>query len=131
MFEICNDKTYFLAETTAKNKTIEIPLVKDSHGSFLNEHEIKLDLCRAILELQRGGYIVTKVRALGYDIENVVDVFHLPEFEEARENPMPDIVSGVITSNFDSGASFYLPCKVNKKNPRGVCCGSSCTALRR
>lgn len=42
-------------------------------------------------------------------------MFHLPEFEEARENPMPDIVSGVITSNFDSGASFYLPCKVNKK----------------
>lgn len=81
----------------------------------LNEHEIKLDLCRAILELQRGGYIVTKVRALDYDIENVVDVFHLPEFEEARENPMPDIVSGVITSNFDSGASFHLPCKVNKK----------------
>lgn len=115
MFEICNDKTYFLAETTAKNKTIEITLVKDSHGGLLNEHEIKLDLCRAILELQRGGYIVTKVRALDYDIENVVDVFHLPEFEEARENPMPDIVSGVITSNFDSGASFYLPCKVNKK----------------
>lgn len=115
MFEICNDKTYFLAETTAKNKTIEITLVKDSHGGLLNEHEIKLDLCRAVLELQRGGYIVTKVRALDYDIENVVDVFHLPEFEEARENPMPDIVSGVITSNFDSGASFYLPCKVNKK----------------
>lgn len=115
MFEICNDKTYFLAETTAKNKTIEITLVKDGHGGLLNEHEIKLDLCRAILELQRGGYIVTKVRALDYDIENVVDVFHLPEFEEARENPMPDIVSGVITSNFDSGASFHLPCKVNKK----------------
>lgn len=115
MFEICNDKTYFLAETTAKNKTIEITLVKDSHGNLLNEHEIKLDLCRAVLELQRGGYIVTKVRALDYDIENVVDVFHLPEFEEARENPMPDIVSGVISSNFDSGASFYLPCKVNKK----------------
>ena len=89
--------------------------MKDSHGNLLNEHEIKLDLCRAVLELQRGGYIVTKVRALDYDIENVVDVFHLPEFEEARENPMPDIVSGVITSNFDSGASFYLPCKVNKK----------------
>ena len=86
MFEICNDKTYFLAETTAKNKTIEITLVKDGHGSLLNEHEIKLDLCRAVLELQRGGYIVTKVRALDYDIENVVDVFHLPEFEEAREN---------------------------------------------
>lgn len=51
MFEICNDKTYFLAETTAKNKTIEITLVKDSHGSLLNEHEIKLDLCRAVLEL--------------------------------------------------------------------------------
>ena len=84
MFEICNGKTCFLAETTAKNKTIEITLVKDSHGSFLNEHEIKLDLCRAILELQRDGYIVTKVRALDYDIENVVDVFHLPEFEEAR-----------------------------------------------
>lgn len=115
MFEICNDKTYFLAETTAKNKTIEITLVKDGHGGLLNEHEIKLDLCRAILDLQRGGYIVTKVRALDYDIENVVDVFHLPEFEEARENPMPDIVSGVITSNFDSGASFHLPCKVNKK----------------
>ena len=90
MFEICNDKTYFLAETTAKNKTIEITLVKDSHGSLLNEHEIKLDLCRAVFELQRSGYIVTKVRALDYDIENVVDVFHLPEFEEARENPMPD-----------------------------------------
>lgn len=115
MFEICNDKTYFLAETTAKNKTIEITLVKDSHGNLLNEHEIKLDLCRAVLELQRGGYIVTKVRALDYDIENVVDVFHLPEFEEACENPMPDIVSVVISSNFDSGASFHLPCKVNKK----------------
>ena len=67
---------------------------------------------------KRGGYIVTKVRALDYDIENVVDVFHLPEFEEARENPMSDIVSGVISSNFDSGASFYLPCKVDKKPAR-------------
>ena len=84
MFEICNDKTYFLAETTAKNKTIEITLVKDSHGSLLNEHEIKLDLCRAVLELQRSGYIVTKVRALDYDIENVVDVFHLRRLAKTR-----------------------------------------------
>lgn len=115
MFEISNEKTYYLVETTAKNKTIEISLVKDSYGHLLNKHEIKLDLCRAVLELQRGGYVVTKVRALDYDVEDVVDVFHLPEFEEARENPMPDIVSGVVTSNFASGASFCLPCKVNKK----------------
>lgn len=115
MFEINNEKTYYLVETTAKNKTIEISLVKDSYGHLLNKHEIKLDLCRAVLELQRGGYVITKVRALDYDVEDVVDVFHLPEFEEARENPMSDIVSGVVTSNFASGASFCLPCKVNKK----------------
>lgn len=89
MFEICNDKTYFLAETTAKNKTIEIILVKDSNGNLLDEHEIKLDLCRAVLELQRSGYIVTKVRALDYDIENVVDVFHLPSLRRLARTRCP------------------------------------------
>ena len=40
MFEINNEKTYYLVETTAKNKTIEISLVKDSYGHLLNMHEI-------------------------------------------------------------------------------------------
>ena len=40
MFEICNDKTYFLAETTAKNKTIEITLARDRLRAYTQHREV-------------------------------------------------------------------------------------------
>mgnify|MGYP001634155571 CR=1 FL=1 len=40
MFEICNDKTYFLAETTAKNKTIEITLARDRLCAYTQHREV-------------------------------------------------------------------------------------------
>ena len=40
MFEICNDKTYFLAETTTKNKTIEITLARDRLRAYTQHREV-------------------------------------------------------------------------------------------
>ena len=40
MFKICNDKTYFLAETTTKNKTIEITLARDRLRAYTQHREV-------------------------------------------------------------------------------------------
>ena len=40
MFEICNDKPDFLAETTTKNKTIEITLARDRLRAYTQHREV-------------------------------------------------------------------------------------------
>lgn len=51
MFKICNDKTYYVVQTTSEDVVVEIYTKKDGRGSNINLHEMHLDLCRAIRKL--------------------------------------------------------------------------------
>lgn len=58
MFKICNDKTYYVVQTTSEDVVVEIYTKKDGRGSNINLHEMHLDLCRAV---HAGIYPVCKV----------------------------------------------------------------------
>lgn len=51
MFKIHDDKVYFVAETPDINKVIEIFLPKDDRGTIMDSHEIRVDLCRAVIHV--------------------------------------------------------------------------------
>lgn len=51
MFKIHDDKVYFVAETPDINKVIEIFLPKDDRGTIMDSHEIRVDLCRAVIHI--------------------------------------------------------------------------------
>ena len=51
MFKICNDKTYYVVQTTSEDVVVEIYTKKDGRGSGISLHEMHLDLCRAIRKL--------------------------------------------------------------------------------
>lgn len=55
MFKICNDKTYYVVQTTSEDVVVEIYTKKDGRGSGISLHEMHLDLCRAIRKLQHDG----------------------------------------------------------------------------
>ena len=62
MFKIHDDKVYFVAETPNINKVIEIFLPKDDRGTIMDSHEIRVDLCRAVIHMEKKGIRVLKVR---------------------------------------------------------------------
>lgn len=62
MFKIYDDKVYFVAETPDINKVIEIFLPKDDRGTIMDSHEIRVDLCRAVIHMEKKGVRVLKVR---------------------------------------------------------------------
>lgn len=115
MFKIHNDKVYFVVETPDINKVIEIFLPKDDHGTIMDSHEIRVDLCRAVIHMEKKGIRVLKVRNIEDTNKANIDVWHMPEYQEAAESPTSDVVDACIESNFDSGATFNLPCKANRE----------------
>ena len=54
MFKIYDDKVYFVAETPDINKVIEIFLPKDDRGTIMDSHEIRVDLCRAVIHMEKN-----------------------------------------------------------------------------
>lgn len=54
MFKICNDKAYYVVQTTSEDVVVEIYTKKDGRGNDINLHEMHLDLCRAIRKLQHA-----------------------------------------------------------------------------
>ena len=44
------------------NKVIEIFLPKDDRGTIMDSHEIRVDLCRAVIHMEKKGVRVLKVR---------------------------------------------------------------------
>lgn len=115
MFKIHDDKVYFVAETPDINKVIEIFLPKDDRGTIMNSHEIRVDLCRAIRKLQHDGYTIMKVYPAMGDRRESIDVLSMPEFIQSAKCPDNDVEEAVVFSYFESGATFQLPCKVNKE----------------
>ena len=115
MFKIHDDKVYFVAETPDINKVIEIFLPKDDRGTIMDSHEIRVDLCRAVIHMEKKGVRVLKVRNIEDTNKASIDIWHMPEYQEAAESPVSDVVNACIESCFDSGAMFNLPCKVNRK----------------
>lgn len=115
MFKIHDDKVYFVAETPDINKVIEIFLPKDDRGTIMDSHEIRVDLCRAIRKLQHDGYTIMKVYPAMGDRRESIDVLSMPEFIQSAKCPDNDVEEAVVFSYFESGATFQLPCKVNKE----------------
>ena len=115
MFKIHDDKVYFVAETPDINKVIEVFLPKDDRGTIMDSHEIRVDLCRAVIFMEKRGVRVLKVRNIEDTNKTSIDVWHMPEYQEAAESPTSDVVDACIESSFDSGATFNLPCKANRK----------------
>ena len=115
MFKIHDDKVYFVAETPDINKVIEIFLPKDDRGTIMDSHEIRVDLCRAVIHMEKKGVRVLKVRNIEDTNKASIDIWHMPEYQEAAESPVSDVVNACIESCFDSGAMFNLPCKANRK----------------
>lgn len=127
MFKIHDDKVYFVAETPDINKVIEIFLPKDDRGTIMDSHEIRVDLCRAVIHMGKKGVRVLKVRNIEDTNKASIDIWHMPEYQEAAESPVSDVVNACIESCFDSGAMFNLPCKANRKTHEVFaveCCAS-------
>ena len=127
MFKIHDDKVYFVAETPDINKVIEIFLPKDDRGTIMGSHEIRVDLCRAVIHMEKKGVRVLKVRNIEDTNKASIDIWHMPEYQEAAESPVSDVVNACIESCFDSGAMFNLPCKANRKTHEVFaveCCAS-------
>lgn len=127
MFKIHDDKVYFVAETPNINKVIEIFLPKDDRGTIMDSHEIRVDLCRSVIHMEKKGVRVLKVRNIEDTNKASIDIWHMPEYQEAAESPVSDVVNACIESCFDSGAMFNLPCKANRKTHEVFaveCCAS-------
>lgn len=95
MFKIYDDKVYFVAETPDINKVIEIFLPKDDRGTIMNSHEIRVDLCRAVIHMEKKGVRVLKVRNIEDTNKASIDIWHMPEYQEAAESPVSDVVNPV------------------------------------
>ena len=108
MFKIHDDKVYFVAETPNINKVIEIFLPKDDRGTIMDSHEIRVDLCRAVIHMEKKGVRVLKVRNIEDTSKASIDIWHMPEYQEAAESPVSDVVNACNESCFDSGAKFLL-----------------------
>ena len=87
MFKICNDKTYYVVQTTSEDVVVEIYTKKDGRGSDISLHEMHLDLCRAIRKLQHDGYTIMKVYPAMGDRRESIDVLSMPEFIQLRNAP--------------------------------------------
>lgn len=91
MFKICNDKTYYVVQTTSEDVVVEIYTKKDGRGSDINLHEMHLDLCRAIRKLQHDGYTIMKVYPAMGDRRESIDVLAMPEFIQSAKCPDNDV----------------------------------------
>jgi hypothetical protein len=100
MFKIHDDKVYFVAETPDINKVIEIFLPKDDRGTIMDSHEIRVDLCRAVIHMEKKGVRVLKVRNIEDTNKASIDIWHMPEYQEAAESPVSDVVNACIESCF-------------------------------
>lgn len=100
MFKIHDDKVYFVAETPNINKVIEIFLPKDDRGTIMDSHEIRVDLCRAVIHMEKKGIRVLKVRNIEDTSKASIDIWHMPEYQEAAESPVSDVVNACIESCF-------------------------------
>lgn len=96
MFKIHDDKVYFVAETPDINKVIEIFLPKDDRGTIMDSHEIRVDLCRAVIHMEEKGVRVLKVRNIEDTNKANIDIWHMPEYQEAAESPVSDVVNSNI-----------------------------------
>lgn len=90
MFKICNDKTYYVVQTTSEDVVVEIYTKKDGRGSGISLHEMHLDLCRAIRKLQHDGYTIMKVYPAMGDRRESIDVLSMPEFIQSAKCPDND-----------------------------------------
>lgn len=96
MFKIHDDNVYFVAETPNINKVIEIFLPKDDRGTIMDSHEIRVDLCCAVIHMEKKGVRVLKVRNIEDTNKASIDIWHMPEYQEAAESPVSDVVNACI-----------------------------------
>lgn len=88
-----------------------------SHIVYVKSDEkenILLDLCRAIVKIERSGDIVTSVQELSEDGRHPRVAFrNTKEYRKAKQEPEVEIIDGTFVSFWTSGTEFHASCKIN------------------
>ena len=111
MFEICNDKTYFLAETTAKNKTIEITLARDGLCAYTQHREVDATAFVSAMydEMQIRDKGFSQFHQCGSNREQDGNYYGYQFFEvwsvtdESDAKRMAEIIAKKIGTNIENG----------------------------
>ena len=111
MYEIIsmNEPGLFSVNTTTTAYIVHI-----STKTVEDQQQTMAELCRAIVQIERNGAIVTSVQKIYPDGHRPRVAFRrLPEYKKAKMEPTPDIIDATYASYWSSGAIFRAPCKVD------------------
>lgn len=96
------------------NTTTTAYIVHIGTKTVEEQQQTMLELCRAIVQIERSGAIVTSVQKIYPDGHRPRVAFRrLPEYKKAKMEPMPNIIDATYVSYWSSGAIFRAPCKVD------------------
>ena len=110
MYEIIPvDGRLFAVNTTTKTYYVRVML-----DNIASKTDLMLELCRAVVHIEREGAIVTSVQEMTPDGHRPrVSYRQSQEYKKAQKEPKRDIVPAVYMSYWSSGAVFRSPCQVD------------------
>lgn len=96
------------------NGTTTSYIVHIATGSFYDKEQVLLELCRAIVALERRGVIVTSVQELSADGHRPRVAFRQSkQYQKAKEEKPDEIIAATYSTHWTSGAYLKSDCKVN------------------
>lgn len=115
MYEITPvDGRLFAVKTTTRTYFVHVVL-----GNVASKTALMLELCRAIVHIEREGAIVTSVQQVTADGHRPrVSYRQSREYKQAKSEPQADVVSATYVTYWSSGAVFRAPCKVDTETRR-------------
>lgn len=110
MYEIIPvDGRLFAVNTTTKTCYVRVMV-----DTIANKADLMLELCRAIVHIERAGAIVTSVQEVTADGHRPrVSYRQSREYKQAQKEPKRDVVPAIYVSYWSSGAVFRAPCRVD------------------
>lgn len=110
MYEIIPvDGRLFAVNTTTKTCYVRVMV-----DTIANKADLMLELCRAIVRIERAGAIVTSVQEVTADGHRPrVSYRQSREYKQAQKEPKRDVVPAIYVSYWSSGAVFRAPCRVD------------------
>lgn len=99
----------FVVNTTTTSYIVHVAADK-----FYDKEQILLELCRAIVAIERQGHIVTSAQELHADGHHPRIAFRQSkQYQQAKKEQEDKIITATYITYWDSGASFESSCKVN------------------
>lgn len=99
----------FFVNTTTTSYIVHVPAERGYDASA-----VMMDLCRAIVKIERGGSIVTSVQKVYPDGHRPRVAFRQSkEYKAAKKELVPMFANAYYITRWESGAKFKAPCKVN------------------